>query len=141
MDLTLIKNKLAQLGVPQEVFKHYEEPHRFYHTLNHLEDIFQQLTDRGLIDNEALLLAAVYHDIIYDPKSATNEEDSERYFTENFKGDEALKRGVSTMILDTKTHQSSTALSAIFCEIDLNILHQPLHKLIAYEHQIKNFSL
>ncbi|WP_345947903.1 adenylyltransferase/cytidyltransferase family protein [Mucilaginibacter sp. PAMB04274] len=136
MDITLIKNKLAQLGVPHEAFKRYEEPHRFYHTLNHLEDIFQQLTNRGLIDNKALLLAAVYHDIIYDPKSLTNEEDSERFFIENYSGDEMLKQEVSNIILDTKTHQPSTALSAIFCEIDLNILYQPLHKLIAYEHQI-----
>lgn len=132
----MIKNKLAQLGVPDEAFKRYEEPHRFYHTLNHIEDIFQQLTDRRLIDNAALLLATIYHDIIYDPRSATNEEDSEQYFTENFSGDEALKQEVSTIILDTKKHRASTALSAIFCEIDLSILHQPLQKLIAYEHQI-----
>lgn len=136
MDITLIKKKLEQLGVPEEAFKRYEEPHRFYHTWNHLEDIFQQLTDRGLVDNEALLLAAVYHDVIYDPKSATNEEDSEQYFIENFSGDEMMKQEVSAIILDTKTHQPTTALSAIFCEIDLNILHQPLQKLIAYELQI-----
>jgi pantetheine-phosphate adenylyltransferase len=136
MQISSIKSKLYQLGVPEEALKRYEEPHRFYHTLSHIEDILQQLADRDLINNEALLLATVYHDVIYDPKSSTNEEDSARYFNESYNGSEPLKQEVTTIILDTKTHQPTTALSAIFCEIDLSILNQPLSKLMVYEHQI-----
>lgn len=125
-----------QLGVPNEVFDRYNEPHRFYHTLTHIEDIYRQLSERGLSGNAALLLATIYHDVIYDPKSATNEEDSARYFNETFDGDAALKQEVSAIILDTKSHLSTTELSAVFCELDLNILQQPLAKLMEYEQQI-----
>lgn len=136
MTIADFKLKLTALGVPNDVLERYNEPHRFYHTLTHLEDILQQLTSRQLDNNEALLLATVYHDVIYDPKSTTNEEDSARCFNHTFNGSDELKQEVTAIILDTKTHQSTTELSAIFCEMDLNILHQPLGKLMAYEQQI-----
>jgi len=131
-----LKARLTQLGVPNEVFERYNEPHRFYHTLTHIEDIYRQLQERQLDGNETLQLATIYHDVIYDPKSSTNEEDSARYFNETFKGDDELKQEVSTIILDTKSHQSTTELSAIFCELDLDILNRPLAQLMEYEQQI-----
>lgn len=136
MLLNELKAKLARLGVPDEVFDRYNEPHRFYHTSTHIEDIYRQLTERQLADNQALLLASIYHDVVYDPQSATNEDDSAQYFNETFTGDAALKQEVSTIILDTKKHTASTELSVIFCELDLNILHQPFAKLMEYEQQI-----
>jgi pantetheine-phosphate adenylyltransferase len=136
MTIANLKLKLNTLGVPDNLLACYTEPHRFYHTLAHIEGILLQLTERGLANNEALLLATIYHDVIYNPKSATNEEDSARYFSETFNGSAALKQEVITIILDTKTHLPTTELSAIFCELDLNILHQPLAKLMEYEHQI-----
>lgn len=128
--------RLLQIGVTAEVLNRYQEPHRFYDTLAHLDDLIDQLYQRNLDDNLVLLLATVYHDIIYDPQSGTNEEDSARYFDETFVGDEAIKSEVRQIILDTKTHHSSTELSAVFCEIDLAILNRPLSKLLIYEHQI-----
>lgn len=67
-----LKAKLAHLGVPDDVFGRYNELHRYYHTLTHIEDIYRQLTERQQADNQALLLATIYHDVIYDPQSATN---------------------------------------------------------------------
>lgn len=128
--------KLSGLGVPDEVIKRYQEPHRFYHTLDHLQDIYQQLEDRALGDQKALLLATAYHDVIYNPQSATNEEDSAEYFMRYYDGDDQLKQDVYNIILDTKTHQPRSDLSSVFCELDLNILRQPLHKLLIYEDQI-----
>ncbi|MBS7563076.1 adenylyltransferase/cytidyltransferase family protein [Mucilaginibacter sp. Bleaf8] len=136
MNLSAIRVRLTALGIPNEVYDRYNEPHRFYHSNDHLNDLFQQVADRQLADHDALLLAAVYHDVIYDPKSSTNEEDSASYFNDNYAADTNLKAEVSQIILDTKTHQPSSELSAVFCELDLNILRQPFDKLIAYEHQI-----
>lgn len=128
--------KLLSPELTKDILKHYQEAHRFYHTPEHLDDIYNQLEDKGLEDNDVLILATLFHDIIYDPQSATNEEDSARYFNEVFNGDESLNKEVTQIILDTKTHQPQTKLSSIFCEADLNILHQSFDKLLLYEQQI-----
>lgn len=128
--------RLAALGIDPAVLERYSEPHRFYHTLDHLDEIWQLLEAQGYGDNDVLLLATVFHDIIYDPRSATNEEDSAQYFNEVFGGDAALKALVTDIILDTKHHKPGSALSEIFSAADLNILYQPFDKLLVYERQI-----
>ncbi|MET3607164.1 adenylyltransferase/cytidyltransferase family protein [Mucilaginibacter rubeus] len=128
--------RLTKLGVDKTVLDSYREPHRFYHTLEHLDDVWQQLENRGYSDNDVLLLATIFHDIIYDPRSGTNEEDSAQYFNETFTGDGALKALVTDIILDTKHHKPGSALSEIFSAADLNILKQPFDKLLIYEQQI-----
>ncbi len=54
----------------------------------------------------------------------------------NYDGDPQLKQDVYDIILDTKTHGPRSELSAVFCDMDLNILRQPLNKLLLYEDQI-----
>jgi pantetheine-phosphate adenylyltransferase len=136
MKITDKTDRLLSLGLHKDILKPYSEPHRFYHTLQHLDDIWAQLVNKGYGDNDALLLATVFHDIVYDPRSATNEEDSAHYFSEAFTGDEMLKAEVTGVILDTKAHQPQSELSKIFSEADLNILNQSFDKLLVYEHQI-----
>jgi pantetheine-phosphate adenylyltransferase len=136
MKITDQTDRLAKLGIDQGLLNRYHESHRFYHTLEHLDDIWQQLESQGYGDNDVLLLATVFHDIIYDPRSATNEEDSARYFNEVFTGYAALKALVTDIILDTKHHKPGSALSEVFSAADLNILNQPFDKLLIYEQQI-----
>jgi pantetheine-phosphate adenylyltransferase len=128
--------RLVVLGVDPVVLDRYREAHRFYHTLEYLDDIWQQLESQGYGDNNVLLLATIFHDIIYDPGSGTNEEDSARYFNEVFAGDAALKALVTDIILDTKHHNPGSALSEVFSAADLNILNQSFDKLLLYEQQI-----
>ena len=136
MKITDQKHRLVQLDLDADILNHYHESHRFYHTLEHLDDLCGQLELKDFGDNDALLLATVFHDIIYDPRSATNEEDSAKYFNDVFNGDQGLKDEVTQIILDTKTHQPKTELSKVFCDADLNILTQPFDKLLQYEQQI-----
>ena len=136
MKITDKTDRLLSLGFGKDILKHYQEPHRFYHTLEHLDDICDQLERKGFGDNDILLLATVFHDIIYEPRSATNEEDSAAYFNEVFTGDQAIKDEVTRIILDTKSHQPKTELSRVFCDVDLNILHQSFDRLLVYEQQI-----
>ena len=136
MKITDKLDKLAKLGVDKDIINHYREPHRFYHTIDHLDDIYEQLYLKGLGDNDVLLLATIFHDIIYDPRSGTNEEDSAQYFVEVFSGSQSVKDEVVEIILDTKTHHPKSELSNIFSQADLNILNQPFEKLLKYEHQI-----
>ncbi len=136
MKITDKSSRLISLGIGENILDHYRECHRFYHTIEHLDDLCTQLEQQGYGDNDALLLAIIFHDIIYDPKASTNEEDSARYFNEVFTGDQRLKDEVTGIILDTKTHQPQSELSKVFCNADLNILHQPFTRLLVYEHQI-----
>jgi len=136
MKITDKIERLVALGIDANVLDNYRQPHRFYHTLAHLDEIWSLLTKQGHGDNDALLLATVFHDIVYDPKSASNEEDSAAYFREVFTGDEELKQVIVSIILDTKTHQPKTPLSEIFSAADLNILYQPFDRLLEYEQQI-----
>ncbi len=63
----------------------YTEPHRHYHTLEHLAELLKVL---GRLANEsanptALFIAAWFHDVIYDPQRTDNEAQSaERARTE-----------------------------------------------------------
>jgi pantetheine-phosphate adenylyltransferase len=136
MKITDKSEKFNELGLDKDILRPYREPHRFYHTIDHLNDIWSQLELAGFGDNDTLLLATIFHDIIYDPRSATNEEDSARYFSEVFNGDDAIKDEVIQIILDTKDHLPKSKLSKIFSKADLNILNQPFEKLLKYEHQI-----
>jgi predicted metal-dependent HD superfamily phosphohydrolase len=63
--------------IPPEVLQRYSEPHRCYHTVRHLRAVLGALTRWcGPILPPSLLLAALWHDAVYDPKAHDNEEQS-----------------------------------------------------------------
>src|SRR6478735_9180828 len=49
----------------------YSEPHRHYHTLEHLAEVFRVVGRLG--GGPAVELAVWFHDAVYDPRSADNE--------------------------------------------------------------------
>lgn len=63
-----------------DVERRHREPHRRYHTLDHVGAVVAWV-DRWadtVPDPDAVVLAAFLHDVVYDPRSATNEADSAR---------------------------------------------------------------
>jgi len=132
-----IIKRLESLAFRPEVLDRYRESHRFYHNLDHILDVLEKLP--GQKDNDELFLAAVFHDIVYNPKSNTNEEDSAEFFMKEAAksqiGDK-VKQSVKQLILDTKTHQPSNELSKQLIEADLSILSQPFEKLMEHERKI-----
>lgn len=138
IDKNYISNRLQKLGFSDSVLNRYEEHHRFYHTTTHLLDVVHQLAKSPDFDDE-LFLAAVYHDAVYDPQANDNEERSADLFLQEAKTtklSKAQKDSIHKLILDTKTHTPSGDKSQLLIKADLNILEQPLDKLIEYEHQI-----
>jgi pantetheine-phosphate adenylyltransferase len=133
-----IAKRLGELKFSTEVLTRYEEPHRFYHTTQHLVNVLENLKRNGGASDE-LFLAAVYHDAVYDPRANDNEERSADLFSEhaknsNFTTDQ--KNKVRQFILDTKAHTTRDATSQILINADLEILDRPLDELIEYEKQI-----
>jgi pantetheine-phosphate adenylyltransferase len=139
MTIAEISHRLNHLQFNSDVINAYDEPHRFYHTLEHIEFVLKQLHDAGFLMHDEVFLAAVFHDIVYNPQSKTNEEDSAEYFMQAAKSsglNTDQKEHIKQLILDTKHHQSTVPFSKELIAADLAILNEPFDKLIRYEKQI-----
>jgi len=60
---------------------YYGEPHRYYHTILHIDSMLKLLhkyhnTYNLVNDYTTLVLSIIFHDIVYQPTSNTNETDS-----------------------------------------------------------------
>lgn len=66
----------------QQVVKAYSAPGRHYHDMNHLYGVVSMWNDHKhlLKDADAIFLAAIYHDIVYNPKRNDNELKSWYFF-------------------------------------------------------------
>ncbi|MCC6371714.1 MAG: hypothetical protein IT236_11965 [Bacteroidia bacterium] len=129
-----IQQKLTALGFGTSVVERYNETQRFYHTQQHLLDVLQELGNIDKMD-EALFLAAVFHDAVYDPKEADNEEQSAALFemeATHANYNAAKREIVKSLILDTKHHKAGSALSQQLIDADLAILNRSFEKLVEY---------
>jgi predicted metal-dependent HD superfamily phosphohydrolase len=110
----------------EEVRKHYCEPTRFYHTLDHVLDVLatvEKLASHAEHLN-AVKLAAWLHDVIYDSKASDNEERSAQ-FAERLSAELAIPEGqlVSDLIRKTKTHDAGEDIDAqVLIDADLATL-------------------
>ncbi|WP_153505985.1 HD domain-containing protein [Cumulibacter manganitolerans] len=105
----------------------WSEPHRAYHTLEHLLLMLELLAAHGA-DAETML-AAWYHDAVYDPRSSTNEADSAALAARAL-GELGLGRlaeRVSGLVLRTAGHDGEDLdeQTALLLDADLAILGQP----------------
>jgi predicted metal-dependent HD superfamily phosphohydrolase len=121
----------------------YSEPHRHYHNLVHIGRMLSKLQNaRGWSDFEPLLLAAWYHDVVYDPRSSENESRSAEVARKSLKelglSEPQIDR-VANLILMTKTHQAPNddLLAQFFLDADLSILASPSIEYAAYAAAIR----
>ena len=140
-----LQNLLNKYGIKANVsmlLDMWNESHRSFHTLDHLNDIIDQINESygdGKIDEqqkEKLYLTALFHDIVYEPTRQDNEERSADFFMSlcNEKTQDILD--IRDAILDTKTHQSSTPLAETFNKFDMNIIERDFDQLLNWEHGI-----
>jgi predicted metal-dependent HD superfamily phosphohydrolase len=112
----------------REVVENYSDRNRYYHNLDHLTQLLQQLLRfKTKVDNwDAILFATYYHDIIYDVLRNDNEENSAAYASERLtklKIPTPLIEFCSQHILATKSHSSSDSTDTnLFMDADLSIL-------------------
>ncbi|GAB5459225.1 MAG: hypothetical protein Hens3KO_22550 [Henriciella sp.] len=144
------------LMIPPEMMaalkKRYAEPQRHYHTWRHIEALLEHFEglQHKLNDPEAVLAALYWHDAIYDPKAADNEEKSALLLLDETKGllKESRLAFAATIIRATHTHNVPDGLTdaeqsdlECFLDIDLSILATPQPIFDAYEANIrKEFS-
>ncbi|HEY4514613.1 MAG TPA: N-methyl-D-aspartate receptor NMDAR2C subunit [Candidatus Paceibacterota bacterium] len=144
---TTLWKRLGARGEVNTVYKNlalrYSEPHRAYHTLEHIGhclDEFEQI--RHLATNpDAVELALWYHDAIYDTKAKDSEERSAVLALEMAR-DASLPdnfgQSVANLILATKHSDSPTDPDAqLLVDIDLSILGRSEKKFDEYELQVR----
>src|ERR1051325_1352418 len=57
----------------RELTARYGEPHRRYHTLQHVRDLLELLSGVELVDRTAVEAAVWFHDAVYDTTRSDNE--------------------------------------------------------------------
>lgn len=122
----------------------HSEPHRYYHTLEHLAEMFKvagRLVNEES-DSHAIQLAIWFHDSVYDPRGKNNEELSATFAKECLA---ALGVGPDTrskveqMILATAHGPLSTVDhdTAILLDADLAILSAEERRYARYAEDIR----
>ena len=111
----------------------YAEPHRRYHTMEHIEHCLREFDPRQAREPEAVELAIWFHDAVYDTRRSDNEERSAAWLLELMP---EAKRAAE-LILVTKHHRASTPDEALLVDVDLAILGQPGDVFDRYERRIR----
>ncbi|HAA12306.1 MAG TPA: hypothetical protein DCE41_11630 [Cytophagales bacterium] len=127
----------------EELVAHYQEKHRHYHTLAHLEYMLQLGEQhRASFENwEAFVAAVFYHDIIYNPKRKDNEAKSAALAMARLQ-----KMGFSvgnTQRIDAhiratqghETHEDPD--TNLLLDIDLGILGEGRERYVEYTQQVR----
>ena len=127
-----------------DLLAHYAEPHRKYHSLQHLNEVLDLFNSvRHLARHPAEVEAALwFHDAIYEVKAQDNEERSAQWARAA-----ALAAGIQqqsadrlyTLVMATR-HTSAPAEpdEQLLVDIDLSILGADRERFDQYEQQIRD---
>jgi len=125
----------------------YGETGRYYHTLQHIKSMLQLSIQyqHCIKDIVSLQLAIFFHDIVYNAKSGTNEDDSVVIFVnllDNYLENPVINK-VSRFIMSTKSHQLSDDSNEddddekYFLDFDMAVLSWPRECYIEYAANIR----
>ena len=126
-----------------EIEKSYTSKNRYYHTLQHLDNLLGQLTEikNEILNWDTILFTLYYHDIIYNSLKSDNEEKSaelaQKRMNQISVSNEQIARCIK-QILATKSHiQSTDSDTNYFTDADLSILGQPWEAYALYYKNVR----
>ena len=136
--------QLGASGDPEPVFTdlaaRYREPHRSYHTLDHIAQCLDEFASAQHLLREPLTveMAIWYHDAIYTIGRRDNEEQSATFAWGICAGaglGQQFSGTVADLIRMTATHHAADngGDERVFADIDLSILGQPPAAFAAYD--------
>jgi len=129
-----IMNELDMSGTAsdkhwEDLHEAYSSPSRFYHTITHIDKMAEAMREFAAAASLAVRFAILYHDVIYNAKGATNEEDSAVFASVVLRAlgcSEYLQEQTANLILCTKKHIPLSSEpddeSALLLDLDLLIL-------------------
>lgn len=129
----------------ETVMEKWNEPHRYWHTPNHLYEMLDGIKDlyedKKINEKEyhILVIAAIFHDIVYDTKRKDNEEKSVEYMMSLFDADYSENQDIKKIcdiIIGTKTHDSKDGLNKKFNKLDTFILDSSFIDMLDWENKI-----
>ena len=120
----------------------YQEPQRAYHSLQHIMEclvLFEKVQSQ-IEDALAVQLAIFFHDVVYQPHSASNEQESAMLMRQQLAGalPETQLDKIVKWILATQQHAvASESDLAYLLDIDLAILGSSPQRFAEYQQQIR----
>ena len=109
-----------------DLSRRYCEPHRHYHTLDHISQILLLGRDLQLTDEQ--ILGIWFHDAVYDPHSSTNEVDSADLAVKMLNAANYAETSIAIVrqiVLDTEKHRPTVPESELVIDLDLSFLALP----------------
>ena len=103
----------------------YREPHRAHHDERHLAEVLAALDAlTGATAPPPVLLAAYWHDAVYDPRAADNEERSARLAVADLAPLGVVTGEVARLVRLTAAHDPAPEdrAGALLCDADLAVL-------------------
>lgn len=131
--------------VLDDLVRAYSEPHRHYHTLGHIAELLQLLEEHGgALDGDAVKLAILFHDVVYDPVRQDNEAASAKLAAEQMRPlgfPRELIPKVERYILATQ-HGTSLAAAGdadlhLLLDLDLSVLAAASDRYRTYAQAIR----
>ena len=136
MHLSALNNAITSAAITalwQDIAARYNEPQRSYHTLKHIQQLFEQLNQikDKLYEPHIIALALYYHDVIYDPRRSDNELKSAEYALTALRCylNEEQCQHIYALIMMTANHQidkledeDKISDAAYLLDMDLSIL-------------------
>jgi predicted metal-dependent HD superfamily phosphohydrolase len=132
-------------GVFNQLVAAYSEQHRHYHTLQHLRDCLSHCEAAASLARRPaeVELALWFHDAVYDPRRADNEERSAEWAWRAILAAgcaDAVAQRVQSLVLATRAHEASPGDDAdtqLLLDIDLAILGAAPARFAEYGSQIR----
>lgn len=134
-----------QSEIGARVIARYAEPHRRYHTVEHLAAVQDRITELATADHDLFLvrLAGFYHDAIYDipGRELTNEEASARLSVRDLSRaglEQEDLNEVARLVRLTATHVpgSRDPNGELLCDADLAVLGSAPEQYARYVAQV-----
>jgi predicted metal-dependent HD superfamily phosphohydrolase len=122
----------------------YQEKHRKYHTLTHIFEMLALFGGRewpiSLDETHAVLWAIWYHDAIYDPQKAGNEEESALLAEREMVAlnvDGRTIDNVMRLVRSTAAHEPTQPDEQVLSDLDLAILGAEHERYKEYVRQVR----
>jgi predicted metal-dependent HD superfamily phosphohydrolase len=145
---SLVNKYTSDLTIAQKLWddieKNYTSSKRFYHNLQHLQNMYIHLEScrERVKDWDTLMFSLFYHDIIYKATSKDNEEKSALAAIKALTAINYPKEKIKLcgeQILATKGHELSADNDTnLFTDADLSILGSDWKHYLEYSKQVRN---
>lgn len=134
-------NQEYNLACWTEIHKNYSARSRYYHNLQHITSMIEELykLESEIEDLDTLLFSIYYHDIIYKSTKSDNEYQSALLFEKRIAKTSFLHlEKCKTQIEATKEHKlSNDSDTNLLIDLDLSVLGKSPEEYIKYSENIR----